>query len=379
MPQLSEIVTQAGAHPWLVLPVALLLGALHGLEPGHSKTMMAAFVIAVRGTVGQAALLGLSAAVSHTAIVWLVALGGRELLHGTDAQDLEPYFQLASAAIVLAIAVWMLWRVRSERAGAGAHAHHDHDQHHDHHHHHAEERRRIDTGHGVMALEIFEDGVPPRWRLRFDGAPQWASADVGVLTRRHGGAEQRFAFASRGDYFESIEDIPEPHTFSARVSFGHGDHVHAYDLAFAEPEDSHAHPHHHDAPQAEGADAHGRAHARDIARRFEGGRATTAQIVAFGLTGGLIPCPAAVTVLLLCLQLKRFALAVALVASFSVGVAATMVAAGVVAALGLRGARARWPGLDAWAARAPYASGALMIAVALYMTFSGFLALGGVG
>ncbi|MEQ1714521.1 MAG: hypothetical protein ABL907_00830, partial [Hyphomicrobium sp.] len=32
-------------------PVAVLLGALHGLEPGHSKTMMAAFIIAVRGTI----------------------------------------------------------------------------------------------------------------------------------------------------------------------------------------------------------------------------------------------------------------------------------------------------------------------------------------
>ncbi|MBE7220686.1 MAG: sulfite exporter TauE/SafE family protein, partial [Caulobacteraceae bacterium] len=147
----------------------------------------------------------------------------------------------------------------------------------------------------------------------------------------------------------------------------------------AEPEAVRAHPHRHDAHEAEGVDAHGRAHANDIANRFRAGQATTAQIVAFGLTGGLVPCPAAVTVLLLCLQLKRFVLAVALVACFSVGVAATMIAAGVVAALGLRGARARWPGLDAWAARAPYASGALMIAVALYMAVSGWLALGGAG
>ena len=47
-----------------------LLGALHGLEPGHSKTMMAAFIIAIRGTVRQAVLLGVSAAISHSAMVW---------------------------------------------------------------------------------------------------------------------------------------------------------------------------------------------------------------------------------------------------------------------------------------------------------------------
>lgn len=33
---------------------------------------------------------------------------------------------------------------------------------------------------------------------------------------------------------------------------------------------------------------------------------TNWQIALFGFTGGLIPCPAAITVLLLCLQLKEF-------------------------------------------------------------------------
>ena len=48
----------AGGNAWLFIPSAILLGALHGLEPGHSKTMMAAFIVAVRGTVTQAVLLG---------------------------------------------------------------------------------------------------------------------------------------------------------------------------------------------------------------------------------------------------------------------------------------------------------------------------------
>ena len=60
----SQLLQQGTAHAWLYIPVAILLGALHGLEPGHSKTMMAAFIIAVRGTVWQAALLGLCAALS---------------------------------------------------------------------------------------------------------------------------------------------------------------------------------------------------------------------------------------------------------------------------------------------------------------------------
>lgn len=57
---------------WFFIPSAILLGALHGLEPGHSKTMMAAFIVAVKGTVKQAVMLGLAATLSHTVIVWLI-------------------------------------------------------------------------------------------------------------------------------------------------------------------------------------------------------------------------------------------------------------------------------------------------------------------
>ncbi|MDF8335581.1 hypothetical protein [Novosphingobium cyanobacteriorum] len=58
MLDLTNLLAQGGAHAWLFIPSAILLGALHGLEPGHSKTMMAAFIIAVKGTIRQAILLG---------------------------------------------------------------------------------------------------------------------------------------------------------------------------------------------------------------------------------------------------------------------------------------------------------------------------------
>ena len=41
---------------------------------------------------------------------------------------------------------------------------------------------------------------------------------------------------------------------------------------------------------------------------------TTPQIVLFGLTGGLLPCPAAFSVLIVCMQVKQFTLGFALVA-----------------------------------------------------------------
>ncbi len=84
MNDFTSLLQQGNA--WLFIPSAILLGALHGLEPGHSKTMMAAFIVAVRGTLKQAVLLGLAATVSHTAVVWLIAMAGLWFGRGWNAQ-----------------------------------------------------------------------------------------------------------------------------------------------------------------------------------------------------------------------------------------------------------------------------------------------------
>jgi ABC-type nickel/cobalt efflux system permease component RcnA len=69
MPPIAELIQQGSTNLWLFIPTAILIGALHGLEPGHSKTLMAAFIVAIKGTPGQAALLGVCAALSHSIVV----------------------------------------------------------------------------------------------------------------------------------------------------------------------------------------------------------------------------------------------------------------------------------------------------------------------
>ena len=365
MTDFTNLLQQGNA--WLFVPSAILLGALHGLEPGHSKTMMAAFIVAIRGTITQAVLLGLSATISHTAVVWLVALGGLYFGRHWNAEATEPYFQLASGALIIAIAAWMLWRNwRDQRA---VH-HHDHD----HHHHGHDETRHIDTGHGLARLEIFEEGVPPRFRLFVENGDRWAADEVEIVTTRADGVAQRFAFVQRDGFLESKDEIPEPHQFKARLSRGHGSHRHDYDLVY----DEHDHGHDHDGldvSDGEYQDAHERAHADDIKRRFANRQVTTGQIIVFGLTGGLIPCPASITVLLLCLQLKQFTLGAALVLCFSIGLAITMVASGAAAAWSVRHVSKRWSGFGEFARKAPYFSGALIVLVGLYVASQGARAL----
>lgn len=223
--------------------------------------------------------------------------------------------------------------------------------------------------------------MPPRFRIRYEGqssVPQ--GQNIRIKTVRPDGTRQAFVLASKGSYLESVDEIPEPHEFTARLSIGHGDHTHDFDVEFVEHGHGHEHGHAHDHGGLEVSDpgfqdAHERAHANDIKRRFATRNVTTAQVIGFGLTGGLIPCPAAITVLLLCLQLKRFTLGASLVLCFSIGLAVTMVAAGVVAALGMKHASRRFAGFGTFARRAPYASSALIIVVGLYLGYQGLQAL----
>jgi nickel/cobalt transporter (NicO) family protein len=365
VPDLAAAIQQGSQNLWLFIPTAILLGALHGLEPGHSKTMMAAFIIAVRGTIAQAVLLGLAATASHTAIVWLIALAGLHFGSQFNTEATEPYLQLVSAVLIIGVALWMAWWTWREQS-----------YHHDHDHHHHDERRVIDTGHGNVALSVFEEGVPPRWRVEFLGGERFAADAVTVTTVRPDRSEQQFAFHEVGGVIESVETIPEPHEFEARLALHHAGHPHTYRTSFAE----HGHSHEGlDLGLDDRANAHERAHADAIKRRFSDQNVTTSQIILFGLTGGLIPCPASITVLLLCLQLKQFTLGAGLVLCFSIGLAITMVTVGVAAAYSVHQVSKRWSGFTTFTRRTPYFSSALIVVIGLYTAYLGWSGLSGHG
>jgi nickel/cobalt transporter (NicO) family protein len=207
----------------------------------------------------------------------------------------------------------------------------------------------------------------------------WSATEARIQTERLDGSVQMFTFVQRRGFLESLEVIPEPHAFTARLTLGHDRHTHDYDIEFVEHDHDHQHDHDHgglDIVSGEFQDAHERAHANDIRRRFANREVTTGQIVMFGLTGGLVPCPASITVLLLCLQLKRFALGASLVLCFSVGLALTMVASGTLAALSVKHVSKKWSGFGDFARKAPYFSGALIMLVGFFVGYQGIAALG---
>src|ERR1700722_6500291 len=85
---------------------------------------------------------------------------------------------------------------------SGGH-HHGHSHGHAHGHDHGEQPRRIALGSDALEIEVFEDGVPPRFRLRADLAVLAGVCDVTIETIRPDGSRQLFAFEDRGGYLES--------------------------------------------------------------------------------------------------------------------------------------------------------------------------------
>ncbi|HUF54125.1 MAG TPA: high frequency lysogenization protein HflD [Dehalococcoidia bacterium] len=87
----------------LALLAAFGFGALHALEPGHGKTLVAAYFVGVKGSAGQALLLGLVIAATHTVgvlTIGLIAIFGSQFIL---PEDLYPWLSLAAELMVLAL------------------------------------------------------------------------------------------------------------------------------------------------------------------------------------------------------------------------------------------------------------------------------------
>ncbi len=218
----------------MYFPLAVALGALHALEPGHAKTLTAAYLIGIKGTKRDAVVLGLSVAATHSLVVVAIAMTALFLGREAFTDQATHWLQIASGVIVILLGSWLLakrWRVmRRVEALRREHAHHEHEHHHEH---------------------------------------------------------------------------------------GHCDH----------------HDHDHDLMTDE---EHARAHAADLPDYIgTGEHPSTRQIVAFGAAGGLIPCPASVTVMLLALSVGEFARGAFLLAGFSLGLAVALVGVGLLVVIGL--------------------------------------------
>ncbi len=139
------------------LAVALALGAFHALEPGHGKTLVAAYLVGSRGTFKHALLLGLIVTASHTAGVYLLGAATLYASQYIVPERLYPWLALLSGAAIAALGLTLLARRINDGSRHRAHPHHHH--HHDGEHAHAHAHHQHEITQNVSLKQLAMLGV----------------------------------------------------------------------------------------------------------------------------------------------------------------------------------------------------------------------------
>lgn len=114
---------------------AIALGAFHAFEPGHGKTLIAAYMVGTKGRARDGLFLGGVVTFVHTFSVLLLGLAATLLAKKFTDDQLHNWLGLVSAVLILGVGLWML---RQRLTGSGGHHHgHSHDHSHGHSHGHA--------------------------------------------------------------------------------------------------------------------------------------------------------------------------------------------------------------------------------------------------
>ncbi len=107
----------------------------------------------------------------------------------------------------------------------------------------------IQTSHGTLTLSIFEEGVPPEFRVSYSNwsLPPPDPTGVTATTTRPDGTAQVFEFTPMVDgkmsLLRSTTHIPEPHEFHVDLSYRHDGSVFEFPLEFIEHNHDHGHSH----------------------------------------------------------------------------------------------------------------------------------------
>lgn len=245
--------------------IAAGLGALHALEPGHGKTIVAAYLVGARGTARHAFVLGSIVTISHTAGVYLL---GAVILYAQKyilPEKLYPLMGVLSGILI-----------------AG------------------------------MGLYLF--------------------------LQRYAGAEFLH-------------------------SHNHGPEGHHHGRLF------HPHPH---------IDEHMHEERPAMQQRWSGSdnHVSALQLFTLGVTGGMVPCPAALVVLLSALALHRVAFGLFLIVAFSIGLAAVLIGMGLVAVYAgrlLSRSRTESPLIQRWL---PLSSAVMITVLGCVIAVRGLMAAG---
>jgi nickel/cobalt exporter len=275
------------------LLVAVGLGAAHALTPGHGKTIVGAYLVGSRGTARHALFLGLTTTITHTAGVF--ALGFLVLVASEFVlpEKLYPWLGVMSGLLVVGIGLSIL------RGHVGHWLAHRRGENHDHGPYHF----HFGKGHSHGPGGHSHDHGPRTTDNSVTAADHPVTAPgVGART---------LAFAGVASSAATVVSPVRQHTHDHSHEQGHGhDHAHGHD------HDHHGHDHSHDHSQTHAAE-------RPDALSWR-------SLLALGISGGLLPCPSALILMLSAIALRQVGVGLVLILAFSVGLASVLTGIGLI-------------------------------------------------
>lgn len=109
----TELVSGRQMSFWFLLSIAMTaagLGALHALEPGHGKTIVAAYLVGSKGTPRHAIFLGIIVTAAHTAGVYLLGVITLYASRWIVPEQLYPWLGIISGLMIAGLASYLLLR-----------------------------------------------------------------------------------------------------------------------------------------------------------------------------------------------------------------------------------------------------------------------------
>ena len=220
---------------WLLIAAVGGVGVLHTMVPDHWVPIT--LIARQRGwsrteTAWVAFRAGIGHVLSTLAIALVIWIAGVAF-----ATRFAQWVDTLASLALIGFGGWIGVSAWRDLHGADQHGHH-----HTHAHAiggparanpiHGPDLERVETEAGPVDLSIFEEAVPPRFRLT--GA---VGGSVRVETERDDRSRQDFRCLDRGEYWESVDVIPEPHQFTVTVTLQQGAATRSHTVRFTE----HAH------------------------------------------------------------------------------------------------------------------------------------------
>jgi ABC-type nickel/cobalt efflux system permease component RcnA len=262
--------------------IAAVLGGFHALEPGHGKTLVAAYLVGSHGKARHAVLLGAIVTASHTISVYVLGLITLYASQWILPERLYPWLGIGSGLLVAGLGFTLFIR------------------------RYLATEPLADSGHGH---------------------------------------ERDHADSHRHNWYGAHVDEIDTHSHSDLIEHDHS------------KGHSHSHSGEHEMPRA----------TREL---------SLSGLFALGITGGIVPCPAALVVLLGALAFHRVAFGLFLIVAFSAGLAAVLIGLGlamVYAGRFMSRFGAQGPLTQRWL---PLASSAVITVIGVTLTLQSLVTVG---